>query len=199
MQRLQKKYPFLAIIILLTQCKGPKEELVLNKTQRNWSNIPPPISYTAQTEYLQSNHIPDSVFSMQGLTLLAVTGMDCDYGDTLHCYMIKEIPDQIRRLSQLKTLILNVNAITELPPAMNELKQLSLLDLSDNPGLNNIDALRDLPALQNLLLYGCSIRHLPKQLKHFKNLQLIGLTGNPVAKEDLRWLRKALPNCRVVI
>jgi hypothetical protein len=193
------KYFSLILTVFLFKCKTTKTEgLIPYKTSINWAKSEEPTSYQTSTKQLMSNMIPDSIFKMRQLTLLTVTGMDCDYGDTSTCWMIREIPSQIKYLNKLKSLILNVNSIKRIPPEIQSLKNLTLLDISDNPGLYDIDNLTNLPNLQNLLLYGCNLSKLPSDIKKLRNLKVLGLTGNNLSKSELLRVSKALPDCKIV-
>jgi Leucine-rich repeat (LRR) protein len=193
------KYISLILTVFLFKCKTTKtEEFIPYKTSISWGSPTQPTSYQITTKELRSNKIPDSVFKMTQLTLLTITGMDCDYGDTTTCWMIREIPSQIKHLTNLKSLILNVNGITKIPPDMQSLKKLTFLDLSDNPGLYDIENLTGLPNLQNLLLYGCNLSKLPNDMKKLKNLKVLGLVGNNINKIELSKIERALPECKII-
>ena len=121
--------------------------------------------------------------------------MDCDYGDRTNCWMIKEIPSDIKNLKKLMTLSLTLNAITTIPNELSNLKNLTLIDLTDNAGLTNINSLTKLPNLQYLYLYGCGLTKLPDNIGDFKNLKELGLVGNHLDKAEQTRIKKALPNC----
>jgi len=154
-------------------------------------------TYSNSTANLKSRFIPDKVFEMRDLRILSIQGMDCDYGDTTSCWMIREVPSQISRLKKLKTLQLNVNAIRTIPREIAVLKELKTLDLTDNPGLSDIDNVIALPNLEELYLFGCNLNKLPKNIGELKKLKRLGLTGNNIDKTELERIRKALPTCEV--
>jgi hypothetical protein len=153
--------------------------------------------YHNSTANLKSRFIPNHVFEMRNLRTLSIQGMDCDYGDTTSCWMIREIPKQIGKLKELEVLQLNVNALRTIPKEINELKRLKTLDLTDNPGLSDIDNVVALLNLEKLYLFGCSLDKLPMDIGELKNLKQLGLTGNNIDKVELDRIRKALPNCKV--
>jgi len=133
--------------------------------------------YRNSTARLKNRFIPNQVFEMRDLRILSIQGMDCDYGDTTSCWMIREIPSQISRLKKLKTLQLNVNAIRTIPKEIIELKELKTFDLTDNPGLSNIDNVTGLTNLEELYLFGCNLDKLPKNIRDLKKLRRLGLTS----------------------
>jgi hypothetical protein len=193
------KYSSLFLLLVLCNCKTSRsDELISYKTSINWVASKQPTSYQKTTKELRSNKIPDSVFKMTQLTSLTIMGMDCDYGDTTSCWMIREIPSQIKYLVNLKSIILNVNGIKKIPPEIRSLKKLTLLDLSDNPGLSDINNLTSLPNLQNLLLYGCNLSKLPSDITKLKKLKVLGLTGNNLSKAQLAKIEKELPQCKII-
>src|SRR5687767_8327656 len=133
---------------------------------------------TTSTYRLKSDKIPDSVFKMKDLMHLSISGMDCDYGDDKNCWIIKEIPAEIKNLKNLKTLRLTLNAFRVIPKELAELPNLILLDLTDNAGFTNVEGLSTIQNLQYLYLYGCGLRQLPKNIGDLKNLKELGLVGN---------------------
>lgn len=160
--------------------------------------------YSVTTKQLRSDKIPDSVFQMKNQRRLDVSGEDCDtrrYDEQGHnitnCWMITELPPAIGNLKQLTTLRLTLNAIKAVPTDIAELKQLKVLDLTDNAGLENIANLTKLPSLERLLLYGCGLTKLPGNIGNLKNLKELGLVGNNLDKAEQERIRKALPNCDI--
>jgi tetratricopeptide (TPR) repeat protein len=93
-------------------------------------------TYGTSTQQLKSDKIPDSVFQMTNLRHLSINGMDCDGGNRTNCWMIKEIPSQIKYLKSLTTLRLTLNSIKTIPEELTELNYLRLIDLTDNAGLS---------------------------------------------------------------
>jgi Leucine-rich repeat (LRR) protein len=154
-------------------------------------------TYTTSTQQLKSDRIPDSIFQFTQLRHLSINGMDCDYGDRKNCWMIKEIPSDIKNLKNLTTLRLTLNAIATIPHELTDLQNLTLIDLTDNAGLTNIDNLTQLPNLQYLYLYGCGLTKLPDNIGDLKNLKELGLVGNHLDKTEQTRIKKALPNCEI--
>lgn len=158
--------------------------------------------FYSSTAQLKSRYIPDSIFKMTNLRHLSVQGMDCDYrevddkgNDITKCWMISEIPPQIKNLKQLETLQLNVNAISKIPIELTELKNLKSLNLDDNSGLSEIDNIVKLENLEILSLNGCNISKLPDNIGQLKKLKSLGLAGNNISKTEKERIKKALPNC----
>ena len=154
--------------------------------------------YVASTKELKSRNIPEKVFQMINLKQLSIQGMDCDYGDTTTCWMIREIPKQISNLKTLEILQLNVNAIQTIPKEIGKLKKLKTFDLTDNSALSEIEAVINLPNLETLILFGCGLTKLPTHIKNLKKLKYLGLTGNNIDSIELDRIKKALPTCNIV-
>ena len=121
--------------------------------------------------------------------------MDCDYGDNTNCWMLKELPKQIGNLKKLQTLSLTLTAMQTFPKELSELKNLTVLDLSDNTGISNINLLTQIQSLQYLYLYGCGLTKLPDDVSGLINLKELGLVGNHIDKAEQDRIKKALPNC----
>ncbi|HYE55999.1 MAG TPA: leucine-rich repeat domain-containing protein, partial [Chitinophagaceae bacterium] len=104
----------------------------------------------------------------------------------------------IVRLKNLQSLSLNVNSISMLPEEIGELQSLRSLNLSDNPGLQNIDAVTGLENMEELLLFGCGLDSLPADISKLRKLTCLGLTGNNISSAQLSSIKAALPGCRIV-
>jgi Leucine-rich repeat (LRR) protein len=154
----------------------------------NRSNID--TTYTISTQQLKSNNIPDSVFQMINLRHLAINGMDCDNGNRANCWMIKEIPTEIKNLQNLTTLSLTLNAIKTIPNELAELNNLKLIDLTDNAGLSDVDNIAKIKGLEYLYLYGCGFTKLPDNIGNLKNLKELGLVGNNLDKTEQTRIKK---------
>jgi len=154
-------------------------------------------TFIATAQELKSNHIPDFVFAMHSLKHLSITGTDCDSGGHKNCWDITEIPPKIRELKDLTTLVLNVNAIQTIPVELTDLKNLRALDLSDNPALMSVDNVEKISGLEYLMLYGCGLKKLPERIGDLKNLKELGLVGNNFDKQEQKRIKSALPKCIV--
>jgi len=154
-------------------------------------------TYSATTKQLKSDHIPDSVFAMTSLKHLGITGMDCDHSERKSCWVITEIPPQIRNLKNLTTLSLNLNGIQSIPIELAELKNLKELDLTDNVALSAVDNVEKISSLESLSLYGCSLERLPERIGDLKKLRYLGLIGNQIDKQEQQRIKEALPDCVV--
>ena len=155
-------------------------------------------SYQMTTKELKSNQIPDSVFNMQNLRSLSIQGMDCDYGNHSDCWMITEIPSGIKNLSALTSLSFTVNAIKKIPEELGLLKHLKSIDLSDNTGLADFNAVTKLDSLESLYLSGCGISKMPDDIGKLKQLKTLGLQGNPIDSLEQIRIKTALPGCNIL-
>ena len=135
---------------------------------------------------------------MKNLKQLSIQGMECDYGDSTTCWMIREIPIQISNLKNLEILQLNLNAIQTIPKEIGNLKKLKTLDLTDNSALSEIQAITSLSNLETLVLFGCGLTKLPSDIGQLKKLKYLGLTGNNIDSIELDRIKKALPICKIV-
>lgn len=190
-------------VILIISCSSATTEKSVKQTGFNKQvNSDTATVFYSSTAQLKSNHIPDSVFQMTSLRHLSIQGMDCDYrvtddrgNDITKCWMIIEIPSQIKNLKQLETLQLNVNAISKIPIELAQLKDLKSLDLTDNSGLSDIDNVVKLENLEILSLNGCNISKMPDNIGQLKKLKSLGLAGNNISETEKERIKKALPNC----
>lgn len=115
--------------------------------------------------------IPLEVFENTELKYLSVWGQDCDVAG-LECFAIKELPPQIKKLTHLEELHLTLNYITVLPSEILALKNLKILNLTDNPGFKDIQTVIQMQWLEEFYCYGCHL-----------------------SEEDIKKLHVNLPNC----
>ncbi len=184
-----KSLLFVIVLLFVIACSPKKANTDLSKT------VYTDTSYHISTKEIKSNKIPDSVFNMPNLLTLNIKGMDCDYGNHDSCFMIGEIPANIKNLTALTSLSLTVNAIHSVPIEIAELKHLKSIDLTDNAGLNNIDNIEKLDSLEYLYLYGCGLTKLPVNIGNLHHLKELALTGNNIDAAEQTRIKKALPNC----
>jgi Leucine-rich repeat (LRR) protein len=156
--------------------------------------------YDTTTFALKSDQIPKDVFKKTNLICLTIFGMECDYvilNQEQQCWTIKEIPSDIKELTNLEILGFSNNLISKIPNEILFLKKLRIIDFTDN-ALSDIDILTHLINLEELYLFGCNISKLPLDIGKLKRLKIIGLTGNPLNDIEIERLRSALPDCMIL-
>lgn len=98
---------------------------------------------------------------------------------------LKEIPEEVFALDQLKILDLSGNDFDFLPREIAELKNLEELYLNDEERLDlkqSIDALIGLPNLRTLHLEGDQIAVFPENIFELKNLEYLYLNDNELVE-----------------
>ncbi|GLJ19510.1 hypothetical protein SUGI_0352310 [Cryptomeria japonica] len=91
----------------------------------------------------------------------------------LKCYEMEELTEVIRGLRSLTSLILVGCSLKRLPPILNRLTHLDLVDCDK---LHDCEKMGDLKALQFLGLNGCtSLKKLPATFGNLKNLRYLNL------------------------
>lgn len=86
------------------------------------------------------------------------------------------IGPEIGELTKLEMLILNFNKLNELPKEMGNLKNLLYLDIRDN-----------------------DLTSLPNEIMNLKKLQTLRIDGNKFSDEEIKRIKRLLPNCTVKI
>ena len=194
----------LAVLLAIACASASAEKAIYQTAFDNQLRSDTTTIYYSSTAQLKSRYIPDSVFQMTNLRHLSIQGMDCDYrqvdekgNDITNCWMIIEIPPQIKNLKYLETLQLNVNAINKIPFELTELKNLKSLDLTDNSELSDIDNVVNLEKLEILCLNGCNISRMPEKIGQLEKLKSLGLAGNNISETEKERIKRALPNCEI--
>lgn len=88
------------------------------------------------------------------------------------------IPHEITRLPNLKTLDLSHNKIRLVPDCISGLKNLEVLYLNNNSLIELPDAIGDLPRLSSLELSHNSLEKLPEGMKRLQELTYLNLASN---------------------
>ncbi|MHA1785314.1 MAG: hypothetical protein ACTSVE_08950, partial [Candidatus Helarchaeota archaeon] len=85
---------------------------------------------------------------------------------------LKEVPEPIKKLKFLKSLILFDNNIKYLPPWLSDLK-LKNLTLSHNEELANLDNMRFNTSIEKLYLKRTGLHSAPKNIEELKSLEYL--------------------------
>ena len=91
--------------------------------------------------------IPDSVYKNSAITYLDLGSSDVTFYPPLSAFVysnsnaISFLSEQIGKLTNLKTLVLNTNKLTTLPNSITKLINLEVLDLSINKDLDIVQQL----------------------------------------------------------
>ena len=93
---------------------------------------------------------------------------------------LAELPESLKRLTQLKFLVLTRNDLTELPPWIGQLTNLKALDLSENQLVTLPDSFGELKQLESLNLTFNELDTLPEFLVQLTNLESLGLSNLPL-------------------
>ena len=105
--------------------------------------------------------------------------------------------DGIYQLTKLRKLSLQLNAITEILPAIQHLTRLKKVNLTENH-LTTLGPLVRLPALRELSVHENLITTITPEaideLKKLKQLHTLDLSGNYLSDETKDQIKKALPN-----
>jgi hypothetical protein len=113
----------------------------------------------------------------------------------LHNNQLTELPEAIASLTQLQELDLSNNQLTELPEAIASLTQLRVLYLHNNQLTELPEAMASLTQLRVLYLHNNQLTELPEAIASLTELHLLHLSGNqltelPESIECLTWLQE---------
>jgi Leucine-rich repeat (LRR) protein len=110
---------------------------------------------------------------------------------------LEALPDPAL-MSAVKTLYLNDNALTALPPSIGSLTQLTYLNLDRNRLTVLPAEIGNLPNLAYLRLSGNQLTALPDSVANLKNLKRLYLKGNPLPEPEKERITKLLPQVLVI-
>jgi Leucine-rich repeat (LRR) protein len=191
------RYSLMVVLLIASAC-NPASKVSSEEPSRSAT------AYVTSTRQLKSDKIPDSIFQITTLRRLTVNGGGCNNSagnnnarGSSNCWMIREIPAEIANLQQLLLLELKANDLQIIPQELAYLPKLKTLDLSDNPGLTNINPVTKLVNLEYLYLYGCGLQVLPAYIGDLIHLKQLGLAGNRIGAAEQERIRQAMPNCKI--
>ncbi len=96
---------------------------------------------------------------------------------------LKEVPPELSKFLNLKTLSLNLNLLSEIPDFFSNYKQLTTLSLGSNSGFDLerlFEILSKTPNLEKLDLYLNRINTIPPSISKLKKLKYLGLAHNKI-------------------
>ena len=111
---------------------------------------------------------------------------------------IKEVPAALSSLKNLRRIYLKRNSLTEVPAVVKEWTALEDISLDGNPIASIPDWMVAMPNLRAVSLNDTRVSKLPDDLSAWKDLDMLSLGSCPVSGEEMRRIRKALPDVAIV-
>ena len=111
---------------------------------------------------------------------------------------IKELPASLATLKDLRRIYLKQNELSAVPEVMKEWTELEDVSLDENPIASVPDWMVAMPNLRRVSLNGTRITRLPADLKPWRRLDLLALGGCHVPADEMRRIRKELPDVAIV-
>ncbi len=176
----------------------------------NATSIPSELTKLVNLEalYIKSDKLTELDFDFQSLQKLKLVYIHGKNIETLPqsllthpCLETLSVSEcHIKRLdlvpnlqTNIKTLMLNKNALTEIPLYLEHLESLESLNLSDNRLTTLPERLRLLNSLKNLSINRNQLKDLPIELvKNWKSLKSLSLDGNQFSEETKETIEKEL-------
>lgn len=160
-------------LIGFQSCSGQAHKETESKDLRSNQEVVTTIDSKDSLAIKGVKSIPPNVFNRTELKYLFVWGQDCDISGR-ECFAISEIPKEIKKLENLEELHLPLNYITKLPIEILELKNLKVIDLSENPGFADIETVSQMNWLEEFYCFGCHL-----------------------SESDIEKLKTELPDCKI--
>lgn len=112
--------------------------------------------------------------------------------------LIVSLPPEIIKMGQLTSLNLGKNGLTRFPVQLYELSSLKVLKLDHNGFRELPEGLSNLKALKTLDLSHNQLTKISRELTSLsENLEELNIQGNQIAREEIDWLIKAMPETRI--
>jgi Leucine-rich repeat (LRR) protein len=108
-----------------------------------------------------------------------------------------ELPD-LKALTSLRRIYLKNNRFATVPETLKDLPALTDIDLSGNPLVGIPEWLAKKTGLKNLSFSRTGIKRLPEDVSAWKSLQSLQLGELKLTIDEMKRIRKALPNVAIV-
>lgn len=131
--------------------------------------------------------LPDTLGRLKKLEYLSVCGGN-----------LPTLGSFIGNLISLKKLIVRDSGVMGLEFNFSLLKNLKVLDLSNNLLTSIPDSITESTNLEEIYFDGNPIRRFPNYLEKLTKLKYLGLAGASLKKSELDYLRVMLPNVKIV-
>ena len=111
---------------------------------------------------------------------------------------IVSLPPEIMKMGQLSSLNLGENGLSRFPVQLYGLSSLKVLNLEHNGFRELPEGLSNLKALKILDLSNNKLTKIPRELISLSgNLKELNIQGNQIAREEIDWLIKAMPETQI--
>lgn len=110
----------------------------------------------------------------------------------VHFPGLKTLPENFGVLNSLESLTITQSDLEALPSSIGDLKNLKMLELSDNPLGSLPTSFIKLNSIETLILKKCNFTEIPAEIWPLKNLIRLELEGNPLSEEEKILLSKPL-------
>ncbi len=115
--------------------------------------------------------VPDAVTKMTDVEILDLSDNE-----------LTELPEELKNLNQLTTLLLSGNKLEEIPGNVCRLKTLTTLDVTYNVIKSVPETISNLNQLTTLNLSFNELEEMPKALCQLKKLTALDITSNPIKR-----------------
>lgn len=114
-------------------------------------------------------------------------------------YELTSIPKVFGQMPWVKALSIDKGHLTDIPPEIKNLNQLSILSLSKNKKLGFHPMITQLTSIEQLFLQMSGIKAIPEEIGNLKNLEGLFIAGNPdMDQQSLLNLAK-LPKIKLLL
>ena len=110
---------------------------------------------------------------------------------------LKDLPD-LKALAKLRRIYLKNNRFATVPETLKDLPSLTDIDLSGNPLVGVPEWLAKKTGLKNLSFSRTRINRLPEDLSAWRSLQSLQLGELSLGIEEMKRIRKELPDVAIV-
>jgi Leucine-rich repeat (LRR) protein len=159
----------LSLLIILAFASGCGLANITNTKPVSNNNSPAPAASTAKI--LDLSHKGLTKVDMFVFDQTNLTELNVSYNN-----LTGALPSQIGKLKNLTVLNASNNQMTGVPAEIGQLSNLETLDLSNN-----------------------QITGLPNELANLKKLKTLNLSGNQYSEQDLKGIRDSLPNVNYIL
>ncbi|WP_413520357.1 leucine-rich repeat domain-containing protein [Psychrobacter glacincola] len=139
-------------------------------------------------DWADEAHIDEEIIPRQAKKLIQLKELDLSNNSE-----IKNIPESIGNLENLKVFILKGSKVKKLPDSISKLSRLIALDIDDNFSLIEIsESIGSLKSLESLSLRNGNIKRLPDSIGQLSSLKTLNIECNYIIGGDINIIPKSI-------
>lgn len=197
MQRANKKYRIVGLLILISLCIAPAKAQLLDSLELAHADECTDLDSALKNPdkiiklVLRKQHLkkfPEKIYKLKNLQYLDLSKNS-----------IKEIPEGIGELTQLQYFACSKTGLERIPADIGNLKNLKYINLNQNELVLLPPQFGQMEKLEIADLWSNNLNEFPATLENLKKLKVLDLRNILFSDEQHKYIQELLPNTQVFL